>query len=239
MKKVLFTALLVVAVASSAMAGSIQTVGSGPGVSYGPYQRGTGGEFTFTTDPGGFLLNGYVSGKTSDVFALGTFQTFCVEESEYIYSGQPVDYVLSQKTVYSDNAVSNGAAWLYDQFAQGTLAHYDYSTSRADVQTLQNAIWGLMGQKAYDSSNFFISEMKTATGLDDVQAQSASNGLYGVYALNLWAAGQTGNYDARRQDMLVKVVQPNFEQTPDGGTTLMLLGGALMGLGALRRKFRG
>jgi hypothetical protein len=28
-------------------------------------------------------------------------------------------------------------------------------------------------------------------------------------------------------------------QTPDGGMTLMLLGGALVGLGALRRKFRG
>jgi hypothetical protein len=47
---------------------------------------------------------------------------------------------------------------------------------------------------------------------------------YGVYAINMWLDGE--DY----QDGLVYV--------PDGGATLMLLGGALMGLGALRRKFR-
>ncbi len=30
----------------------------------------------------------------------------------------------------------------------------------------------------------------------------------------------------------------DFETVPDGGVTLMLLGGALVGLGALRRRFR-
>ena len=58
------------------------------------------------------------------------------------------------------------------------------------------------------------------------EANAKANGgaNYGVYALNLWLPG-----GALVQDVLVRV--------PDGGATLMLLGGALVGLGALRRKF--
>jgi len=65
----------------------------------------------------------------------------------------------------------------------------------------------------------------------------------GVNELNIWGngAGQfytafTGiaAYNYPVQDSVTFSVQP----VPDGGMTLMLLGGSLVGLGALRRKFR-
>ena len=55
---------------------------------------------------------------------------------------------------------------------------------------------------------------------------SADAGYLGVYVLNNYSdAART----QKSQDFLYRV--------PDGGTTLMLLGGTLMGLGVLRRRF--
>ncbi len=44
--------------------------------------------------------------------------------------------------------------------------------------------------------------------------------------MQLWA---NSNFTGNQQDLLISV--------PDGGTTLMLLGCALLGLGTMRRRF--
>ncbi len=89
---------------------------------------------------------------------------------------------------------------------------------------LQNAIWWLEGEGG--STNAYTALPPRSSGIAIVNAKlDASAGMYGVYVLNNYSnAART----AVAQDFLYRV--------PDGGTTLALLGGALMGLGLLRRK---
>jgi hypothetical protein len=106
------------------------------------------------------------------------------------------------------------------------LADYGYGVNRlASAGLLQNALWWLEGEEAIpNTGNLYIDAVVAKFGgAADAKANGAEQ--YGVYALNIWTASGKG------QTQL-------FYAVPDGGATLMLLGGALMGLGALRRKFR-
>jgi hypothetical protein len=128
--------------------------------------------------------------------------------------------------------VSRGTGWLYSQFAQGTLPGYGYEADRLDsAAALQQAIWYLEDEipTTYVSgTNVYVDAAITHFGtLDAAKGGTAAD--FGVYALNLWTGDPYASTGA--QDQL-------FYHVPDGGTTLMLLGGALMGIGALRRKFR-
>jgi hypothetical protein len=234
MKKLGFVLLLVAALASPAMADQVQVGYSGS--SYGPYQTGRGGEFTLNPLTSWLDLSGYVDGTTKNIGENGTFQTFCIEGNEYIY-GYPTIYSAKVDT-YAENGgmggqteankdyVSVGTGWLYSQFAQGTLAGYGAVGRLASAGALQNALWWLEGEELIvnDGTNLYINAVVTQFG---GEAGAKANGAeqYGVYALNIWTDSGKG------QTQL-------FYAVPDGGATLMLLGGALMGLGALRRKFR-
>jgi VPDSG-CTERM motif len=60
-----------------------------------------------------------------------------------------------------------------------------------------------------------------------------------AYNYYLWDYAASGP-DLPLNTYATAIFGPNFQYSvPDGGATLMLLGGALVGLGALRRKFRG
>jgi hypothetical protein len=82
-----------------------------------------------------------------------------------------------------------------------------------------------------DGTNVYINAVISHFGSADAAMADGAD-AYGVYALNLWAGG----VDYQTQ-LFYK--GGGTVDVPDGGTTLMLLGGALVGLGALRRKFRG
>jgi len=127
---------------------------------YGPYRQGSGGEFTFV-NPVGWDWNpvdNYVDVTTYD----GGFQTFCIEHNEYLCKHRTYKVELNS---YARNGgpnsdpsaepgkdnISVGTAWLYENFALGTLPgyHYDVSTN-ADLslrkqmaEKLQRAIWYL------------------------------------------------------------------------------------------------
>jgi hypothetical protein len=239
MKRLSLVFLLLVGLASPALADQIQIGYSGS--SYGPYQSGSGGEFTVNpVNPAGWLdLSGYLSGTTRDIGVTGTFQTFCIEMSEYI-SGYSATYnaEINQNAMYggagggaSGDPVSVGAGWLYSQFALGTLQGYNYGSDRlASAAALQQAIWYLEGEVASAAGNPFVALVISQPQFGTIGAAKADGGnTYGVFALNLTNPA-TG---VRAQDQLY------FHRVPDGGMTLMLLGGALIGLGALRRRFRG
>jgi hypothetical protein len=239
MKRIALVLLLVAALAPSAMAGPVGQVQVGySGSPYGPYQTGQGGEFTLNAlSPSGLDTSGYAAGVTGGIGGLaGTFQTFCIEGNEYI-AGYDTIYNASLDT-YAEaggqtgatagkDPVSVGTGWLYSQFAQGTLAGYGAVGRLASAGALQNALWWLEGEELIvnDGTNLYINAVVTQFG---GEAGAKANGAeqYGVYALNIWT--DSGN---KGQTQL-------FYAVPDGGATLMLLGGALMGLGALRRKFR-
>ena len=238
MKRLGLVLLLIAALASPAMAGPTGQVQGGYSFTadglFGPYRNNTaGGEYTFTQLGGAwFPLTGYVSGRTSNVgfgAPANSFQTFCIEATQEPISGYNTIYnaEITNTVQLANNRVSQGTGWLYQQFAIGSLAGYTFvgtqDARRASAYLLQQTLWWLEGY-TINPNNIFSTAVITQFG-------SAANAIlnggenYGVYALNLRFV--TG---APAQDMLVYV--------PDGGATLMLLGGALMGLGALRRKFR-
>lgn len=254
MKRLGLVVLLVGVLASPAMAGTISTGTLG---SYGSSFTGIGGggEFTFSQGTTNWLnlssayVNHKTAGLSNGVTGL-TFQTFCVEIDEHIttwadYSGSTSPIAsLGGVNTNSGDPVSQGTGYLYSTFVKGSLA-YDYTLTpttgrKASAYLLQQAIWwleGEFGDSAPAPSNSYLTLVATKFGgLTNAKKGQFEEGAhdYGVRALNLTSdacdSRTTGVADPC-QDALVMV--------PDGGATLMLLGGALVGLAALRRKFRG
>jgi hypothetical protein len=186
-----------------------------------------GGEFTLKGSP--WANPAHYAAAT---LVAGGFQTFCMERNEFL-SGQPFDGWLNTAAVNgglgggSPDPISIGTAWLYKQFAEGTLAGYVYTTGSgraASARALQEAIWMLEDEMAVDFSNPYISLVITKFGWPGAKADYTSvNPNYIVRVINLESADGT-----KRQDMLVYL--------PDGGMTLILMGGGLLGLALIRRK---
>ena len=101
----------------------------------------------------------------------------------------------------------------------------------------QVAVWELLYERQNATSSFnlwnvaggtaYFSDASLMAGAQDLIKNIDATSPYYQYAGLLETANPPGTPYA--QDFLAPV--------PDGGTTLLLLGGALMGLGALRRKF--
>jgi hypothetical protein len=185
------------------------------------------------------------------------FQTFCLELSENATTPSyfVVGHAAYRGSESTNDPISVGTAWLYSQFAQGNLtvttphaASY-FSTSDPtrplEARTLQIAIWALeqenlsSAQKTDLLTNpYYHAAVNHFGNLDKARAH-AEVGAYGVYVLINFTTPEARNqfkqnpldYDPafRSQDFL-------YYSVPDGGATLMLLGGALVGLGALRRR---
>lgn len=219
------------------------------------YRTGVGGEFTLVDT--GYDLSAYTS-DTSGIIGADSFQTFCIEYNEYISKGQQVNVSLSSSAVMggantgpdvpggNPDPVSIGTAYLYSQFAAGTLAGYDYSLAgrQASAGQLQNAIWYLEGERSLTQiggSNDFVTLAINMFGAVDNDTDDSLNGAarnangdYNVSAVNIVRASD--NY--RRQDQLY--VAPGGVTVPDGGASALLLGLALVGLAggqvAIKRK---
>jgi len=261
MKKSLVTVCLVLGLliaAAPGMAATIDQVQVGYlGSAYGPYQTGAGGEFSLKPLDGfAWVLNAYSSdAKVNNGLS---FQTFCLEADEYIYPyNARYDVTLSNVAIYGGldpsaggDPISKGAAWLYANFATSgnfdglVPGGYDYTnpgrsgTAISSSQQLQNAIWWLEGDIATrDLSNVFETAVVTKFGSAGAAMANAESGEFGVYALNMWAAGHLGDYNYRRQDQLiyVGVSEPVGVAEP---FTLLFLGGCLLGAGIVGRRFR-
>ncbi|MBZ5499133.1 MAG: hypothetical protein LAP85_22265 [Acidobacteriia bacterium] len=227
MKRTLVALLVGIALTPALMAGPLQVTTIG-GAGYGPFQTGTGGEFTFSPSANFlWVLNkGYVDGVTKNLPGLpNTFQTFCVEEAEFVYPNTTFDVTISNKSIFTNVSLTLGAAWLYHQFQTGQLANYDYTNRpAAQIQALQTAIWYFMGVAPDPGAGNVFRNLGIANG------GFALNTTIPVAVLNLWAPGQVGTTAGARQDMLVCV--------PDGGLTLMLLGIGVGSLALISRRLR-
>jgi hypothetical protein len=216
------------AVASPAAANQLQ-------VSFGPYQNGSGGEFTLTVlNPDGWLDLSDYSALTSTATS---FQSFCIEIGEPIYNGGIYDAALSLNASEFNDPISTGTALLYAAFATGAMgAYYDY----ADVTpggrdgsaiALQEAIWILEDELAWDASSYYIDLLLTLLGGDETSWKANAAPGAGVRAVNLTTNGLA------RQDQLYYDDPSTTFRVPDGGTTLMLMGFALLGIAVLSRRF--
>jgi len=109
------------------------------------YSFADGGEFTALTSPQNFL-GGYVPSTILN----GGFETFCVEASVTFYPGTTYSFTLSN-TDSQGRALTEGAAFLYYEFARGLLTGFDYSNAanrQIDSGELQSAIWNLQGNQS-------------------------------------------------------------------------------------------
>jgi len=224
-----FAAALFVAVTSIASANSLTIT------QYGQYSFSDGGEFTVTSADA--KLQAIQSLYNTKAIVNGGFEVFCLEDNQFFKSGASYSYAISDAAIPGGvsggingrDPVSLGSAWLYSQFAAGTLANYDYTLGAGRQNSaglLQKAIWSLEDEITTEtvSNNIFLQAAATQYGSVNA-AKTDNNGSFSVGAINL------GN-NAENQDQIV------LRQVPDGGVTIALFGAALFGLGIMRKRFR-
>lgn len=219
---------------SYANGGEFRAVGGGTPtsldsiVNWSAYSSSTKGTVTAVTDGSSW---GYSSGLAGKAY----FQTFCVEYNEEFVPGTTYNVGVSQKAMYGSqplggDPISIGTAWLYSQFAAGTLSGYNYAygggrQSSTSAGALQQAIWWLEGETGGVKTSF-VTTAETALSLNDTTIKNNSDGAYGVDVLNLGAAGAV-------QDQLVIVI-PEATTIIAGALLLLPLGASTLRI--LRRK---
>jgi hypothetical protein len=210
----------------------------------GNYSYGNGGEFRAVGNSGPSSLDSIVNWSAYSTTTMGTtsgqqyFQTFCTELLEEFSPGS--QYTISSignNAMYNQNAGPNGIpitlgiAYLYSQFAAGTLGGYDYTYGGGRTVSggnLQNAIWYMLGEGG-SLSGVALTDLNavTGSGSGDIFATSAdwykaSNGAYGVKDMVLLQPGQA-------QDQLVIVPEATTMLAgallllPFGASTLRML----------------
>jgi len=199
------------------------------------YATGEGGEFNITP-----VFSG---GSYAPTVLVGSgYETFCLDAAVNI-GPLPANYNATLAT----SPVSVGTAWLYYQFATGTLAGYAYTsfaptailengnpytvTARAaSAYGLQNAIWLLEGDVAP-----FIDAAAAAPWLSLVEGATSK-----TFA-QLSEPNQNSTFQVDRvvlTDANGAPVQNMLALVPDGGSAVMLLGMALGGLALVSRRIR-
>lgn len=228
---------------------------------YGVWQTGQGGEFTLIVLNGpGIDLAAYSALAKNQGGTTNSFQTFCIEENEYIYPNTTSDYTIGTGatgggintgtapagTMGNPDELSKGVAWLYSNFARGLnfggLTSYNYTNTSngrySDAADLQNAIWFLENEIAsISTTNKFYQAVKTffADDTNLTSARANAMGAYDVAALNIYDPNAP---NVKQQTQLVLVPGAGVTSVPDAGFTLGLLGMGLSGLFVVSRKFR-
>ena len=209
------------------------------------YSHGNAGEFNAQPDAALLSVNPALAGyspATAELAATNSsFQTFCVEEAEYFSPGSTYNVTISNEVFYNGGQfpggepLTMGTAWLYSQFAAGTLSGYDYvygSGRTATAGDLQQAIWYLQGEAGLvngsaDGTVFYNEAFSVLGGA----ITNAANGTYGVAVLNLWAPQPDGSNGTAAQDQLMVVPEPT---TVSFGLLLLLP----FGMGTVRACFK-
>jgi hypothetical protein len=135
MKKVIKLIMFAACLAIVAPAMAVPTIT----ISGGPYQAGSGGEFTIN------VISGEIPGNPVG----SSFQSFCIETDEFISFGTTYYVQISTNAIQGGSGgpepdpLDPRTAWLYNEFLNGTLAGYfDNPLGRKNsAGHLQRAIW--------------------------------------------------------------------------------------------------
>jgi len=247
MNKLLVSAAMGIALASgTASVQAAMTLSYGQSGDTAPSGAGAGGgEFNIT--PGSGWGANPLAGYASSTQEGSAFRSFCLEKSEYTSSYPSLNAVQNSEAVGggTDNTdpggtgdpISKGTAWLYSQFASGTLAvpgvdgTYNYTQGSGGRDTtaglLQQAIWALEDEETAPVGNpYYDAAMSSPLG----GKAAAPSGYLGVYALNITHPNPPQGESAFRQDMLYYAV-------PEPSTWFAGLGAlGLMAYSAVRRQ---
>jgi hypothetical protein len=198
-----------------------------------------GGEFALS----GLNGPGVYADSTKNQSNAPSFETFCIEFNEDVFSGANYHWSISDRAIKGGNAefdqISIGTAYLYNLFAIGQLdyAYTGGNTARsADAGLLQNAIWWLEGENGLsrDYSNEFENLVVSLWG--EGGAKVNNNYVYPVRVVNVWTnSAHTG----LAQDQLIYVGDGSPITTPGPvpePATMILVGTGLLGMGIFKRK---
>lgn len=182
------------------------------------YSFENGGEFLATTSVD--FSGNYVDGITS--LSPGSFQTFCIESSEFWNLGKEYDFELNDRAIYGNvglggDVISEGTAWLYYNFAKGILDEYDYiqgSGRSSSAGELQVAFWVLENETipSWGSPWNTVAENDFLQQVVDVydslsNAQEDYTGSI-VRVMNLYEKGHLRDPSFKRQDQLILIPAP-------------------------------
>jgi len=193
-------------------------------VNRSPYSAGNGGEFQVVPNAGPGSLSWVLPFYSPLARDATSFQTFCIETSEFFNPGATYNATISGNAMYggqppNGDPISIGTAWLYSQFAAGTLANYDFNNNgvgrTVSAGALQDAIWWLEGEAGDPGAGNTFRQAVIAAYVNAAAAMVGANGAFGVRALNLWDV----NTGAVVQDQLVIVPEPT---TMIAGALLLL-----------------
>lgn len=184
-------------------------------------------------DLSGVLAN-YASVAKGNAHSNYAFWTFCIEINESFSSEGLYNVSLSNAAVnggYSGgnpDPISNATARLYSLFATGQMSSLvgGFVYGAAGGADVQEAIWYLEGEDSV------LNRSGASSIIAALGASFNSNSNYTGSAVRVMNLTNTTSPYTNRQSQLVYV------GVPDGGSSLLLLGLGLAGLGVLSRRRR-
>ena len=94
-------------------------------------------------------------------------------------SGAPIEDAVACEAddAAAGKSISQGAAWLYEEFARGRLADFSYG-KEADEKELQDAIWCLEGERIPNGDNRFLAmAIRKFDSLDNAMAPCSDSAV--------------------------------------------------------------
>ncbi len=265
MKKTIFTIIICASITTSALAGPHGTAEYGGNANYtrlSGHYTGGGGEFTlYDSSTDSLLLSNSAYASTTSGLGVNkseSFQTFCLETNEYTLND--VDVYVSQS--FKDGSAGSHAyrggsnvdpydgepdgddldsktAYLYYQFAKGTLSGYDFGSGGYNgldrsqtAGALQRLIWATEGEGGDDFTSVFFGislnldqQDLISDWSDDFDESNWPSGIGDVRVLQI--VFETGCGTLHRQDFIYVTPVP-------GAVLLGVIGLAVAGV-KLRR----
>ena len=181
-----------------------------------------------------------ITAYTSNTSAANYFNSYCVEKDRTITSGAQysaqLNYSGNSTKNSTGNALTLGAAYLYQQYAAGTLTGFNYANRATSATALQEAMHILTTQPyAAWGSNTFLNQLLAQNSQTywlqtyDPGKRYDEIGDYSVFVMQVKSITGTGDY----QDFVyvAKVDSPPNSDVPEPATMLLWLTGGLSALG--------